>query len=189
MKNWRESKILTWGILNVDEFYRGSVDIENENRAFLTFIWAIISFIVIGVPSIFLADVVFQSGWIFIPALITAVMVCWKVPELGRKHVLYGLTGEMYDRAKFYYECNEEDRALYPRNIEETFRVDLSKIPYRQRENLRSELRNLESDIIDLRHTKAKMLEVAEDISDSLDAIAFARAGIKSDIQVYKELS
>ena len=189
MKNWRESNILLWDIFNVDSFYRGRLEDVNDDRGFVTFIWGIFSAFFIVLPAFMTADLVFHSGWIIIPAIITAALVCWKVPELGRKHVLYGLTGEMYDRAKFYYECNEEDRALYPRNIEETFRMDLSKVPYRQSEKLRSELRNLESDIIDRRHTRAKMLEVVEDISDSLDAIADARAGIQSDIQVYKELS
>lgn len=189
MKNWRESNILLWYLFNVDTFYKGRMEILNDDRGFVTSIWGIISAVLFILPAFIMADTVFHSAWIFIPAFITAALVCWKVPELGRKHVLYGLTGEMYDRAKFYYECNEEDRALYPRNIEEVFRMDLSKIPYRQSEKLRSELRELECDIVDRRHTREKMLAVAEDISDTLDAIADSRAGIKSDIQVYKELS
>lgn len=188
MKNWREMDILQGDLFNSDymDSYDGAIDI-NYLRVPTTFLWFLISFLFIGIPAIILADLV--SGLFLIPAILITALVCWKMPVLGRKHVLYDIKGQMRYRAVFYYNCDAAERSFYPHNIEELFRIDINKLVGDDRYNLDHQLLGLENDILRRRKARAELLDIKPDIASTLKEIELAREGLQSDIQVYKELS
>lgn len=188
MKNWREMDILQSDLFNSDylDSRDGVIDI-NYMRVPVTFLWFLISFLFIGLPALMLSD--FVSVFFLIPAILITALLCWKMPVLGRKHVMYGLKGQMKYRAEFYYNCDEAERSFYPHNVEELFRIDINKLVGDDRYNLDHQLVGLENDILSRRKARAELLDIKPDIASTLKEIELAREGLQSDIQVYKELS